>query len=127
MLDLEQRKYKLLIESDLKIVTMLFKSESKSDRLLAAYHMQQAIEKSIKLDASRFNLNLWGHNIVRLIYECRQHGVYDYMCIPSEIERKAQMYTSWEANCRYNPSTIVRSDSIAKAYRLCRTYLDNIT
>ena len=43
----EQKQFKLLILSDLKIAASLKDSESKSDRLMAAYHVQQAIEKQL--------------------------------------------------------------------------------
>ncbi len=45
----EQEQFKLLIKSDLRIVERNWDSDDKADRLQAAYHMQQAIEKTIKL------------------------------------------------------------------------------
>lgn len=47
----EQKLYKALIKADLKLVLNNYQDKDKSVRLLAAYHMQQAVEKTIKLKA----------------------------------------------------------------------------
>ncbi len=47
----EQKLYKSLILADLKIALTHYESEEKAIRLQAAYHAQQAIEKTIKLKA----------------------------------------------------------------------------
>ncbi len=60
----DQRLFKMVIKSDLKIVENNWNSESKTDRMMAAYHCQQAIEKTIKLKAELQGLDcLWGHDI----------------------------------------------------------------
>lgn len=58
----DQKLYKGLILADLKIVASYYNDEDKAMRLQAAYHMQQAVEKTIKLKAEIKGLNLWGHN-----------------------------------------------------------------
>lgn len=45
----EQKQYKALIKADLSIVDNFAESDDKALRLQAAYHMQQTIEKTIKL------------------------------------------------------------------------------
>lgn len=47
----EQKLYKSLIKADLKIALSHYSEEDKVLHLQAAYHMQQAIEKTIKLKA----------------------------------------------------------------------------
>ena len=47
----DQKLYKGLILADLKIVVSYYNDEDKAMRLQAAYHMQQAVEKTIKLKA----------------------------------------------------------------------------
>lgn len=44
----EQKQYKLMIMADLKIVESYYADKEKTLRLQAAYHMQQAVEKTIK-------------------------------------------------------------------------------
>ena len=55
----EQNLYKSLILADLKIVKRYYDDNDKALRLQAAYHMQQAVEKTIKLKAEIQGLNLW--------------------------------------------------------------------
>ena len=50
-------------------------SGDKALRLQAACHMQQAIEKTIKLKAGIAGLNLWGHDIDALIKKCDDEGI----------------------------------------------------
>lgn len=47
----EQKQYKGLIKADLKLALDNYDDKDKAVRLQAAYHMQQAIEKTIKLKA----------------------------------------------------------------------------
>lgn len=122
----EQIQYKAIILADLRITYRLCTSSIKADRLLAAYHAQQAIEKTIKLEAALLGINLWGHNIAKLINDCKRYNIFKNMHIPKEIISNADMYSSWESECRYYPVKVVRSDSILKAYRLCNDYLDKI-
>lgn len=57
----EQKQYKALIQADLKIAENYGESDDKALRLQAAYHVQQAIEKTIKLKAEVLGVSLWGH------------------------------------------------------------------
>ena len=110
----EQKNYKGLILADLKIAQSYYDSEDKAMRLQAAYHMQQAVEKTIKLKAEIKGLNLWGHDIGALIKECDDNKVD--ISIPKEIRLKSRMITGWEADCRYYPVKVVRKDSIKSVY-----------
>ena len=120
-----QKQYKLLILSDLKIAASLKDSESKSDRLMAAYHVQQAIEKTIKLKAEICGVNLWGHNIRMLIRDCDKRKLS--LGVPAVIRRNADIYTRWEADCRYYPIKVVRKDSLNKAYEEVKNWLESGT
>lgn len=117
----EQKLYKSLILADLKIALTHYESEEKAIRLQAAYHAQQAIEKTIKLKAEICGVNLWGHDIDGLIKKCDDAGLK--IDIPSIIREKADMYTHWEAECRYYPIKVVRKDSIKKAINTVREWL----
>ena len=119
----EQKQYKLLILADLRIALNYYDSDDKALRLQAAYHMQQAIEKTIKLKAEIEGLNLWGHDIERLIVECEDNSVVTD--IPSYIRNNADTITRWEAECRYYPVKVVRRDSIKKAYDITIEWLNS--
>lgn len=115
--------YKGLILADLHIVKIFANSAVKWEKLQSAYHMQQAIEKTIKLKASIRGLNLWGHNIRVLIQNCENSGLD--LKIPALIKKNANMYTSWEASCRYEPSSYINKNSICAAYRVTLEWLNS--
>ena len=119
----EQKLYRSLIRADIKIALANFESNDKAVRLQAAYHAQQAIEKTIKLKAELCGLNLWGHDIDALINKCDNAGLK--IEIPSTIREKADMYTHWEAECRYYPIKVVRKDSIKKAIDTVQEWLSS--
>jgi HEPN domain-containing protein len=110
----EQKLYKALILADLRLVVENYADDNKAIRLQAAYHMQQAVEKTIKLKAELEGLTLWGHDIDVLLKRCDDSGVS--IDVPKYIRDKADIITHWEAECRYYPITVVRKDSIKKTY-----------
>ena len=114
-----------LILADLKIVSEHWDDENKAMRLQAAYHTQQAIEKTIKLKAEIKGLNLWGHDIGHLIKKCDDAGID--IAIPKIIRINANKYTKWEADCRYYPVKVVRKDSIKKAYDVVLDWINSGT
>lgn len=119
----EQKQYKALIKADLKIVDNYAESEDKALRLQAAYHVQQAIEKTIKLKAELKGVSLWGHDIDVLLKKCTDAGID--IEVPNIIVDKADMYTHWEAECRYYPIKVVRKDSIRKAYAAVDCWIES--
>ncbi len=119
----EQKQYKALIQADLKIAENYGESDDKALRLQAAYHVQQAIEKTIKLKAEVLGVSLWGHDIDVLIQKCNDAGID--IKVPKLIKEKADMYTHWEAECRYFPIKVVRKDSIMSAYNCVKEWLDS--
>lgn len=110
----EQKLYRALISADLRLVAEHYNDDDKALRLQAAYHMQQAVEKTIKLKADMEGLVLWGHDIDVLLKRCEDAGID--IEPPSYIREKADAITRWEAECRYYPITVVRKDSIKKTY-----------
>ena len=71
----EQKQYKGLILADLKIAKRYLNDDDKPLRLQAAYHIQQAIEKTIKLKAEIAGLSLWGHDIDVLLKKCDDNNI----------------------------------------------------
>jgi len=117
----EQKQYRGLIRADLKIALDNYESSDKAMRLQAAYHMQQAVEKTIKLKAEICGLNLWGHDIDILIKKCDDNSVD--ISIPKYIRDHADMITHWEAECRYYPVKTVRKDTIKRVYDITQQWL----
>ncbi|MBR1623478.1 MAG: HEPN domain-containing protein [Pseudobutyrivibrio sp.] len=119
----EQKLYKGLIKADLRIVEEHYNDSDKALRLQAAYHMQQAVEKMIKLKAELQGVSLWGHDIDRLICKCDEANID--IGIPNYIRKKAIDITQWEAECRYYPVKVVRKDTIKKIYDCVSEWMDN--
>lgn len=121
----DEKRFKLLIMADLRVAKKLILSDNKYDRLIAAYHIQQAIEKTIKLVAVMNGINLWGHDIEYLINECDKQGEKN-IYIPELIRSKAGTYTEWEADCRYYPSKVVYKKTLLAAYQCIEEWLKEI-
>ena len=119
----EQKLYKALIKADLKLVTENYQDADKAIRLQAAYHMQQAVEKTIKLKVGIEGLNLWGHEIDVLIKKCDDNNIN--IDIPKLIRNKADVISHWEAECRYYQVTVVRKDSIKKVFDVTLEWLES--
>ena len=119
----EQKLYKSLIKADMKLVLDNYDNKDKAVRLQAAYHMQQAVEKTIKLKAEIKGLNLWGHEIDILIRKCDEKGID--IDVPKYIQDKADIITHWEAECRYYPVSVVRRDTIKKIYDIVLEWLNS--
>ena len=45
--------------------------------------------------------------------------------VPSFIRNKADVITHWEAECRYYPVSVVRRDTIKKAYDITLEWLNS--
>ena len=118
----EQKLFKNLIKADLHICKKYYDSPDKALRLMAAYHMQQAVEKTIKLKAEINGLNLWGHDIVKLMAKCDEAGID--IGIPKYIRIKAVDITRWEVECRYCPVRVARKDTLKKLYDITVDWLD---
>ena len=118
-----QRDYKKLILADLSISNRYYNDDNKALRLQAAYHLQQAIEKTIKLKAEIEGLNLWGHDIDILLKKCQDNDIN--IKVPKYIKEKADSITHWEAECRYYPVKVVRKDVMKKVYDLACEWINS--
>ena len=84
---------------------------------IAAYHLQQATEKLIKIQiyakAKDFNnVSLYTHNIEKLIAYAQSLQID--LLIPKYIEDNSLVITSWEAGSRYDITFQIRIDSLNK-------------
>jgi len=94
----------------------------------AAYHAQQAIEKTLKYvlhdiygedDTTR---KFKTHNIATLILKAEKYGFK----VNDELIDMSDEITDWEANSRYSSSTISTKENIEKAIQLNKELLENI-
>ncbi len=85
---------------------------------VAAYHLQQAAEKLIKIQiyvkAENYdNASLYTHNIEKLIAYAQSLNVD--VTIPKYIDDNSLVLTSWEAGSRYDVGFQTRIDTLNKA------------
>ena len=96
---------------------------------IAAYHVQQSIEKELKhilhdiLGFSDETHAFRTHNIEFLI------DIIDENCnyaVPEEIRNIAPMLTEWEANTRYDYSAAANKNDINNAIEYCELFFRDI-
>lgn len=85
----------------------------------AAYHLQQAAEKLIKIQMYNSgkpirNDKVYKHSLSELIDYAESIGIS--LNIPSYIRKNAEIITSWEAEGRYDVHVVVRLDRIKNTY-----------
>ena len=88
---------------------------------VAAYHLQQAAEKLIKIQiyANCSNINnsqLYTHNLERLILYADSSGVE--LIIPDYIREHSLQITDWDSGSRYDVGFSVRIDTLKKTYEV---------
>ena len=110
-------------KADLKTAKKQVNSADKYEKHIAAYHTQQAIEKTLKYLAEQQGKNLWGHDITKLILQCQKLGIK----VPVLIEKNSAMYTSWEVVGRYFPRKAIRRDSIIKAIKAVEEWIKTLS
>jgi len=84
---------------------------------IAAYHLQQAAEKLIKIQLYRgisqiSNKEIYTHDLRRLVGYANAQGLT--LVVPEYIQRHLLMITDWEAGSRYNIGFSVRIDILKK-------------
>lgn len=111
-----------IAKADLKTAKKLVDSDDKYEKHIAAYHTQQAMEKTLKYLAAEKGKNLWGHDITKLIVQCKQLGIV----VPDLIDKNSAAYTEWEVVSRYYPRKAIRRDSIAKAIKAVDEWINSL-
>lgn len=94
-------------------------NEIKEVKNQAAYHLQQAAEKMIKIQIYKSgvpyeNKSLYVHNLKVLIHyaERLDFGVY----IPDYFKKNALIISDWEASSRYDIHFSIKITSLEKCY-----------
>ena len=88
---------------------------------VAAYHLQQAVEKLIKIQiyancSSISNSQMYTHNLERLIVYADSLSIA--LIIPDYIRKHSLQITDWEAGSRYDVGFSVRIDTLKKTYEV---------
>lgn len=96
----------------------------------AAYHLQQAAEKMIKIQIYRSgvpyeNKSLYVHNLKVLIHyaERLDFGVR----IPDFIRKNALIISDWEASSRYDIHFTIKITSLEKCYKEVTNWYDELS
>ncbi len=108
--------YLILAERDFKIC-ILSEKEFPADYAVsaAAYHIQQAIEKSLKgLILIYGETPEFTHNIAKLRVCSERLGIK----IPEELEDISDMLTAWESTTRYDPFIDFSEKKYSKAKKI---------
>ena len=88
-------------------------------RGLAGYHLQQAAEKMIKIQIYDSGVQIdhskmFRHSLDDLIGYASSLGIP--LIIPTWVDEKKYVITSWEAEGRYNLHFVVRMDTLKRCY-----------
>lgn len=94
------------------------KSHSGALKNIAAYHLQQAAEKLIKIqilsaDSGIDDHKLYTHNLDFLVRTAKACNIN--LTIPEYVFQKRNIITGWESGSRYIPDFSVRIDTLKKA------------
>jgi len=101
------------------------KNKIKDMKNIAAYHLQQAAEKLIKIQIYAnckqiSNSQMYTHNIERLIVYADSLGFG--AVIPEYIRSHSLEITDWEAGSRYDFGFSVRADVLKKTLNIIKTW-----
>ncbi len=104
-------------------------NEIKEVKNQAAYHLQQAIEKLIKIQVYNsgcaYNIrSMYVHNISTLTRYADSLNIS--VDIPAEIRNNAIMISDWEASGRYDIHFTVRVDTLEKYHRIVSEWFERI-
>lgn len=118
---------------DIKVAESIINGENSDayDYDAAGYHIQQAIEKSLKYYLS----NVYGenenenrfrtHNIGTLLARCYEHGMTsdDF---PEGLSSLADEITLWESGSRYGEETVSDVDDLKTALSYAKELYENV-
>ena len=96
---------------------------------IAAYHIQQAAEKLIKIqiyDSAETieNSRIFTHNIEALLAYAEERGIE--ISVPDYIRENALTITRWEAGSRYGLGLSIRIDTLEKCLNIVSEWCDRI-
>lgn len=122
-----------LIKADIiaaKQAIEYFKEHNAKDiKNIAAYHLQQAAEKLIKIQIyakaeSYDNASMYTHNIEKLIAYAQSLNID--VVVPKYIDNNSLILTNWEAGSRYDVGFQIRIDTLNKASEEIEKWYDDL-
>lgn len=105
------------------------KPKLKDVKNMCAYHLQQAVEKMIKIQIYNSgidydNKSMYSHNIRALLVYAESKKMN--IMIPKYIEENASVITKWEAGSRYDLHFSIRIDTLEKYLLEIETWYQQI-
>lgn len=105
------------------------KSGFKEIKSIAAYHLQQAAEKLIKIQiysqiGEPDDYQLYTHNLEKLIIYANKENLQ--IDVPQYVRNRSQEITRWEAASRYDLDFSIRIDTLEKASKEMNAWLERI-
>ena len=122
-----------LIKADIiaaKQAIEYFKEHNAKDiKNIAAYHLQQATEKLIKIQIyaksdNYDNASMYTHNIEKLIAYAQALNID--VAVPKYIDNNSLILTSWEAGSRYDVGFQIRIDTLEKTLAEIDNWYDKL-
>lgn len=107
-----------------------FKEHNAKDiKNIAAYHLQQAAEKLIKIQIyakadSYNNASMFTHNLEKLIAYAQSLNID--VVVPKYIDDNSLILTNWEAGSRYDVGFQIRIDTLTKALSEIEKWYDEL-
>lgn len=98
---------------------------------VAAYHIQQAIEKELKYilhnvyGADETTKRFGTHNISTLLIQVNEYDS-NFISSHQDIVENADEITSWEASTRYGEDLVATKDKIKEAIEYAKNLLEEI-
>ena len=116
-------------EAQLQRIEISEKRVAKYMKGLSGYHLQQAVEKMIKIQIYKAGIpidfsKIYRHNIRDLVQYAQQLGIV--LNIPVYIQKHDMMISSWEAEGRYDIHVVVRTDTLRKAYEVIKSWCQDL-
>ena len=105
------------------------KRKNKNIKNVAAYHLQQAAEKLIKIQIYRNTAapdysKLYVHNLEKLIEYAESLGIE--IIVPDYVRKNSLLITGWETGSRYDICFSIRIDALKKAYNVIAAWYRQI-
>lgn len=113
-----------IIQADMLMAKQALKIYKDNTKLkdvknMCAYHLQQAVEKLVKIQIYKSgiaydNKSIYSHNIRALLVYAEKQGIE--IDIPKHLKKNASVITKWEAGSRYDIHFSIRIDTLEKYY-----------
>ena len=122
-----------LIKADIiaaeQAVDYYIEHNAKDIKNIAAYHLQQATEKLIKIQIyaktdSFNNVSMYAHNIEKLIAYAQSLNIE--LVVPKYVEDNSLIITSWEAGSRYDVGFQIRIDTLNRMLYEIKNWYDEL-